>query len=467
MAIRNPYQAFLQNPWPALRSPTATFIPSPPLPGGTPNPTAPGIFVPPTAQPVPPSAIARAPAVPRVPTAPPPAPPPPPPPAVPTPSPRRPDPSRAETGGITGGGNLPGAIAQLHSFGSAAPPGFAGDKWADPTHQTLKYIAGRHLAGGGTIATLLQRSEFAGWTQIDDDNIRDPQGNVVDVWYAIGSPQQRPQWLPVLAPGPGGGGGGAVPNGVTGGAIPDWIANLFGPGGQFGPPPILSGANLPAGFSQPGNVGTDPLSQLIDAGLAGAITGGGATPYGQTIAATLADLISRGGVTPAMQEQLLGARETAALGQQSLLEDVRAALAESGGLSTPGVAQGPTTGAIRRVEERIAPEFAGAIRDIYTKAIDTSNESTLQALSLATGLSGDQAQSLLGALGTGTARQEMLSRIALQQLAQDQDWSRFLAEHGLNVAQVEEEIRSGRIMTLIPLLQLFIQAGGIVSAGYI
>lgn len=366
-----------------------------------------------------------------------------------------------DRGGITGRATSAALTGQPRQPLGAPPPGFAGDKWADPAHRTLKYLAGRHLAQGGTIAELLQLPEFAGWTQIDEDDIMDPQGNITDVWYAVGSPQQRPQWLPAAPPAPlqtGVGGGG---QGTGGGGPGGWP----GVGGPL-PPEGSGGAALPGGFSQPGNVGTDPLSQLIDSGIAGMITGGGSTPYGQTIEATLADLISRGGLTPAVQEQLSGARETAALGQQSLLEDARAALGESGGVSTPGVAQGPTSGSIRRIEERIAPEFAGAVRDIYTQAIDTSNESTMQALSLATGMSVDQANSLLSALGTGTARQEMLSRIALQQLAQDQDWSRFLAEHGLNVARVEEEIRQGRITQLMPLLQLFLQSARQAAEGY-
>lgn len=491
MATRVPLFSSYQAPG---KVPAPSAMASPILPGGTPTPGA-VTRVPVTAMSVQPQQIAQrtgdtiqtAGAVPRTAPAPVPAPTPAPvPPPAPTPPPA---PYKTDFGG----GDPAQQQRQISDAMNAGTPipGFDMGKFADPNHQTTKYIAGRIIGASGSVNDVLAQPQFAGWKPVagSSDKILSPDGNIYDLIYDEEG-VHRPQFTLVGGPkwdaqnsgnarssgggkngggkNAGGGNTGTGTNTNTDADLLQFIDELFGPGGVYGTPTGVppSSAPLPGSYTQPGNIGTDPFSQLIDDSLGGLIGASGSTPYGESIAATVADLISRGGLTPAVEEQLYGAREDAARAQQSLLEDSRAALAESGGLSTPGVAQGPTSGNIYRIQERIAPEFAGAVRDIGTHAVDVANQSMIDTLSLATGLSRDQSNSLISALGSGTTRQQMLSTIALQQLAQDQDWSRFLAEHGLDVAKVEEEIRMGRITALIPLLQLFIQGGAVAAGGF-
>jgi hypothetical protein len=149
-----------------------------------------------------------------------------------------------------------------------------------------------------------------------------------------------------------------------------------------------------------------------------------------------------------------------------MLEDARAALAGQGGLSAPGVEQGSTTAAVQRISEAIAPEFADALRDIYGKALDESNENFMGALQMATGMADDQAKNLLQALGQGTSRQQALAGIALDTLAQNMDWNKFLATHSLDTAKLMEDIQNGRLDRVVQLMKLFIDGAGNSQQGY-
>jgi hypothetical protein len=166
-------------------------------------------------------------------------------------------------------------------------------------------------------------------------------------------------------------------------------------------------------------------------------------------------------------DRLIGARERFGRMQQGLTEDARATLAESGGLSLPGVEQGGTNAAIRRISERIAPDFASELRELEAEALDTSNASLMQSLQLATGMSADMARNVLSGAQTTTQRQQILAGIALDSLSQNMQWNQFLAQFGLDRVRLEEEIRMGRIATLVPLLQLFLQGAQTAAGGYI
>lgn len=355
----------------------------------------------------------------------------------------------------------------------SAPIGFDAAKWADPTHQTDKYVAGKLAQAGNTMPDIVAALNANGqhrYTQVGDDSVQDENGDIYDVWYDFDNAtgQKHPQWT--LVGGPtweaqnGGGGGGFGAGGGFGGgsgaAIPSWLQSMFGGGGGGGG----GNAFLPGGFSQDG---ADPMSALIDSGTAGLILNGGATPFSGSLQAQLMQLIANGGVSPDIATKLIGAREHAALAQQGMLEDARAALAGQGALSVPGVQQGTTDATIGKISEKIAPEFADALRDIYGQALDQSNQSFMNALQVATGLSQQESNALLNALGQGTSRQQVMAGIALDSLAQNMDWNKFLAQHSLDQSRLAEDISQGRISNVVQLLQLFLQGAGTASNGYI
>lgn len=356
----------------------------------------------------------------------------------------------------------------------SAPIGFDAAKWADAGHQTDKYVAGKLAQAGNSMTDIVAALNANGNTtyqQYGDDSVVDMRdGNIYDVWFDFdnASGQKHPQWTLVgnVRDGGAGGAAGAAGGGVGGSparttapggaAIPSWLQSVFG-GDANG------GAFLPGGFT---DEGADPMSQLIDSGNAGLILNGGSTPFGNSLQAQLLQLIQNGGVSPDIATKLIGAREDAALAQRSMLEDARAALAGQGILSAPGVDQGATTDAIGRISEKIAPEFAGAVRDIYGQALDESNQSFMSALQMATGLSDSQSKTLLAALGQGTSRQQVLAGIALDNLSANMDWNKFLAQHSLDQTKLAEDISQGRMTQVIQLLQLFLQGAGTAAGGY-
>lgn len=235
------------------------------------------------------------------------------------------------------------------------------------------------------------------------------------------------------------------------------------PGAPPAPPPPTSSPAPPAPTTQ---IGGDPMSRQIDSTLDGLLRSG-TTPFGGSIMDRLNAVLNQGGMTPVTRERLIGAREDSARAFKGMLSDAEGALADRGLISSPGVAQGPHAGAIGRISEAIAPDFADAMRDIETHALDESNQSFMQALQMATGMSTDQARTMLSAVGSGTDRQSALAQIALQSLSLNMDWNRFLAEHSLNQQKLLNDIQQGRLDTLIPLLEEFLKGAGTSAGGHI
>ena len=249
-------------------------------------------------------------------------------------------------------------------------------------------------------------------------------------------------------------------------AILSAISNLLGPS--------PSRPALPPGYSPPGDplseglnqVGQDPLSQILNSGIAGVIQEGG-TPYGQSVASTIAQLINQGGLTQPTQARLTAARDAEAKAFQGQLSDARDALAAQGTLSEPGMPQGPLEEAISRITYNLGPAYAREVSGIESGAMDTANKNVMDALTMATGLSHDQAQNVLQAIGTGTNRQTALGQIALQTLNTNVQWQEFLAQYGLDTDKVMEELQQGRIAQIAPLLSAFLQAAQVSAGGFI
>lgn len=224
---------------------------------------------------------------------------------------------------------------------------------------------------------------------------------------------------------------------------------------------ILGGFDAHAASEQGGqqDQGGDTLSALA--------ASGGHSPFGADIEATLKRIIDSGGVTPNIAPGLINAREDEARAEQGQLADARGQLAEAGGMSEPGVAQGTNIGAIERVQQNVAPSYASAVRDVETKGLQEQNDNLMSALQLATGMSTDDAHNIISAVGTGMQGKVALANIALDQLKQSDSWNEFLAQNGLDQAKLQNDINQGHWDNAIRLLQIYTQGGGIAAGGLI
>lgn len=244
-------------------------------------------------------------------------------------------------------------------------------------------------------------------------------------------------------------------------------SNLQSLGQAYGGP---GGAGITNGPLQ--QVGQDPLSYLITGGLADFLERGGQSGFGSDVEDMLRGyLTGEGPVNQGVDEGRIAkrfesARELLDKGRRTMVNDARGDLANRNLLSEPGIPQGAESGTLARISENIAPEFSRALRDIYTDESAKADARTLSALQLAAGVSSDQARNFLAGIGEGTARQSALSDIALRTLQTNMAWSQFLAQFGLQRDQVMYEMQNGNIEQMLPLLQAFIQLGGLANAGY-
>jgi hypothetical protein len=255
-------------------------------------------------------------------------------------------------------------------------------------------------------------------------------------------------------------GGGSAGGGSTVSNLREIYQQL---GQQYGGP---GGPGITTGPLQ--QVGQDALSQLITGALANFIGAEGTTGFGRTVQQGLTDLIERGGELPADQvaRRYESARELLDKGRRTMVNDLRGDLGSRNLLSEPGIPQGAEIGGLSRITDKLAPEFSRALRDIYADESAKSDARMMTALQMATGFSTDQARNLLAGIGEGTARQTALADLALRELQTNMAWNQFLAQFGLERDKVMYEIQNGGIENLLPLLQSFIQLGGLSNAGY-
>ena len=250
--------------------------------------------------------------------------------------------------------------------------------------------------------------------------------------------------------------------------------------------------------------GDDPLSELMNAALAGTASTGGMTPTpfaGQTQRA-LSDIMARGGqgaeigselewgVQNTLQELIANAGRLPADAQrramemetlrnpieafrQAQLSQGQAELARRGLLG-----QGPETGFMSGLEDQLAPMYATAgqqlalseaeradqrYRDALAQGADLGmaqaqrrEDRLASTLQLATGMNEEMSRNLLATAQTWTDRQEMLGNLAIQNLDQNIQWNKFLYEAGLERDQVVESIQTGRLAAVLPILQTFL-----------
>ena len=131
--------------------------------------------------------------------------------------------------------------------------------------------------------------------------------------------------------------------------------------------------------------------------------------------------------------------------RRTSMNQARAAMAGRGTL----LGGGDEANAIGRIEERLAPEFASA-------AQRASVENTA-----------DARRTALGAAQGGTNLKQVQGDLVLRQLDQNRQWNQFLADFGLNRAQVLEMLSQGRADQLIRFYQLHLNGVGTGAEGLI
>ena len=357
--------------------------------------------------------------------------------------------------------------------------GYDAANWNNPAMQTAKYQVGRVVskydlsrpdALDGIVNELKQYFPKIRITNHSSGSVNLGQGDGdVDIIENYGAVNARGAWQPQNGSGGSGsgGGGGTARTGAGSGSASTLgdLRNVYTALGQQYAGP--GDAGITNGELQ--QVGQDPLSLLISGALAKFIGDEGSTGFGRDVQSRLMAELDRGGEIDDAQvaRRFESARELLDKGRRTMINDMRGDLGARNLLSEPGIPQGAEIGGIERITERIAPEFSRALRDIYTDEAARADTRLMSSLQLATGFSTDQARNLLAGIGEGTARQTALADIALRSLAQNQAWSQFLAQFGLERDKVMYDIQNGQIEDLLPILQAFIQLGGMANQGYI
>lgn len=356
-------------------------------------------------------------------------------------------------------------------------------KWMDPAHDSVKYSTLRifdsippaqaraQLAAGR--GPLVDRLVQQGFQVLGDDTIYRQDVGVIDPIHGDNSEYGWRVVAPTLAAYQ------TLRNGgkpaASGGGKP---AAGSGSGSTIGG--TAQGPRLDYGYAGPGGAGVmdptllqqmgqDPMSQQITAALMGMLNEGGQTPFGTDLEETLRGEIGRGGQldNDNLMRRFESARELMYKAKRSQLNDTRADLADRGLVTEPGDTGGPELGAVRRIDERIAPDYAREIRNIVSDEAGRSDDRLTTALTLATGMAQSQAQNILQAAGAGTDRQQVLANIALDTLAQNADWNKFLATYGLNRDRLLYELQNNNSAMLIPMLTMFQRYLDSVRGGHV
>jgi hypothetical protein len=182
------------------------------------------------------------------------------------------------------------------------------------------------------------------------------------------------------------------------------------------------------------------------------------SPLEESAEKTLKRIIDEdGGInSERLGRRVTGARERLEKARRSQTEQAQAELASRGLLSTPGIVQGSELQTLGNIGEGFAEEFGTAMRDIEVAESQAADERLMSALGLATGMSRDQAQTMLGAIGAENQRQAVLAQIAIEQLKNNTTWNMFLAQYGLDRDRLLLEIANGRMDQIIPILTAFL-----------
>lgn len=207
----------------------------------------------------------------------------------------------------------------------------------------------------------------------------------------------------------------------------------------------------PAAFTVPG----EDLSPAIDNTLLDLMEG--QDPFGLTDRIqSLLDSTAGGGVNSArLQTRNEQAREQLTRGSSAALADMRGVLADRGLMGAHGAPEGAELDSTVRTLEPLQRSYLDELRTSNADESTKADEAERSALETATGWSRDQIDRRLSAATTATARQQMVSQIALDTLGKNIEWNKFIAQFGLDREKLQADIQQGRMDAILPVLQMF------------
>lgn len=247
--------------------------------------------------------------------------------------------------------------------------------------------------------------------------------------------------------------------------------DVIGPG--FGEPAPTRAPFIPPAYAEYSStqVGTDPLSQRATGALGTLLSTGGVapTPLAADIEKTLQDILQSGGRLPALDARRDQDRALAVEAARSPLDVMRRAQIAQGGAALAGrglLGSGAAREYGERLEERLAPQYTAAGQQIEMRERDREETRLSNAMTLASGMSQEQSRNLLNTVRTMSDRTQMLSDIALRSLDQNMYWNKFLAEFGLQRAEVLERLSQGRLDSLMGMLQQYMGVTARAAQGF-
>jgi hypothetical protein len=172
---------------------------------------------------------------------------------------------------------------------------------------------------------------------------------------------------------------------------------------------------------------------------------------------------------PALDARRDQDRALAVEAARSPLDVMRRAQIAQGGAALAGrglLGSGAAREYGERLEERLAPQYTAAGQQIEMRERDREETRLSNAMTLASGMSQEQSRNLLNTVRTMSERTQMLSDIALRSLDQNMYWNKFLAEFGLQRAEVLERISQGRLDSLLGMLQQYMGVTAQAAQGF-
>ena len=218
----------------------------------------------------------------------------------------------------------------------------------------------------------------------------------------------------------------------------------------------------PPDYAQPMNSLDPEISaayrDLLDDGFAEANT---------PVLDMLANLIDPQRIEARKNERTGLLRDKYALIEQGMLEDARGQLADRGLLSLPGIPQGEESGAISRIQQKIAPQFANELGNAMLEEDRMSMDDESRAIETLTGMNRDQTNAMLRAAEQAGTYEATIADIALRNLDLDMRWNQFLAQYDLDRETLQNQIEQGRWNMVLQLITQFQQLVHQSAQGYI
>lgn len=315
-------------------------------------------------------------------------------------------------------------------------------------NEQLMGVLGKYQYGPQSLDDIFGELSGLGWQMQNQQRgdlrprVKSPTGEMFDIalgqsgdWSQQGTPLDG-HW-------------GALSRGTPG----EGVWSLGGGGGSAPPMPSLGGGGAMPTTPGPGSGG--PGRQDIWSLLQGVISGGG------------------GANNEVINRRLEGARESMNKARSSQTSQYRSQLADRGLVGSGGEVMGASN-----LEEQLANTYAGAERDIYADEFGRADDRMMQALSLATGMTMDEARNAIERYKTDVTRELGLGRLGLDEmlgmgqlglgnLNANMNWNQFLANYGLDRERFANDVQTGQFDQLARILQLLMQGAQTSSGGFV